>query len=549
MNYFVYRIKLEAQVNTWASHIDIRNYWGFTQLQDYDIDCDFASDENVAHLQAHVQMCQESTQYPNEQIRSFVKPHYTRIGETTYRKDPGWLCAQRRLGRALGWISYKYTTVTIPDILIIVDDDTFVDIDRVKHFMTRMSRSSGQQPLVGAGKVWKGSVLYPFPHGGLGTFFNKEAIQNMVKPVFCPLKGYGIACKNVQYDRLLETEVFREGDSVFDLFYKISAQRNFCLHSDWLMGYMIKFYLEKEVGMSILEPPGNSIEKCTMGQSTTCHWQAPSDMEQLTKESSLLVVDLPNGHEKTAATSVHMMNITFSASGVIERLSPPERVNEENVIQLDDEFMILIGGFTNGYNSASRSIQFFHIPTQKWKPQRRLDLPPGIGDTHQGTTFDPVTRILYIVSGQLGGACKPATTAVAQIHVDSGKYKMLLPLPAARYSPGTAILSDQGVKYLHVFGGASEMRNTSSTDHWRLTLTGKDKGSMGWQELENVPDGGGHGTSFAHDGYIYYTAFSTMDQGVSLADTMQGCQKTATGNGQILHHSSDVGLFYRYSSR
>ena len=206
----------------------------------------------------------------------------------------------------------------------------------------------------------------------------------------------------------------------------------------------------------------------------------------------------------------------------------------------------MIGGFTSGYNSASRSIQFFNIRQQKWMPERRLNLPPGIAETHQGVTFDPTSRLLYIVSGQLGGACKAATTAVVQINVDTGTYKSLPPLPAGRYFPGVAIISHQEVKHLHVFGGASEMRNQSATDHWRLTLAQEEDRNLSWQEIENVPDGGAHGLSISHGGYIYYTGFSTMDQGVLTVDSMQHCQETAYNRGQLLHHSSDVGFFFRY---
>jgi len=178
-------------------------------------------------------------------------------------------------------------------------------------------------------------------------------------------------------------------------------------------------------------------------------------------------------------------------------------------------------------------------------PERRLNLPPGIAETHLGVTFDPTSRLLYIVSGQLGGACKAATRAVVQMHVDTGAYKSLPPLPAGRYFPGVAMINHQGIKYLHVFGGASEMRNQSATDHWRLTLTG-DEDDMSWQEIENVPDGGAHGLSINHGGYIYYTGFSTMDQGVTTVDSMQQCQEIAYNRGQLLHHSSDVGFFFRY---
>ena len=51
--------------------------------------------------------------------------------------QPGWYCAQRRPGRALGWLQAMYQDTkktTMPDILAIVDDDTsVVRIFRTSH--------------------------------------------------------------------------------------------------------------------------------------------------------------------------------------------------------------------------------------------------------------------------------------------------------------------------------------------------------------------------------------------------------------------------------
>ena len=48
-------------------------------------------------------------------------------GNYLFRKDIGWLCAQRRVGRALGWLSHQYSSdAALPDVLLLVDDDTFV---------------------------------------------------------------------------------------------------------------------------------------------------------------------------------------------------------------------------------------------------------------------------------------------------------------------------------------------------------------------------------------------------------------------------------------
>ena len=51
------------------------------------------------------------------------------FGNASWKKlfdlAPGWFCAQRRPGRALGWLQVMYQNPNeIPEILLIVDDDT-----------------------------------------------------------------------------------------------------------------------------------------------------------------------------------------------------------------------------------------------------------------------------------------------------------------------------------------------------------------------------------------------------------------------------------------
>ena len=83
-------------------------------------------------------------------------------------------------------------------------------------------------------------------------------------------------CKKIE----LGNWIYQPGDSLFDLFYKFSALQQFCMHSDWVMGYLITYYLLPGK-VSILEATGNSITHCTEN-SMTCHGQTPSDMERLT---------------------------------------------------------------------------------------------------------------------------------------------------------------------------------------------------------------------------------------------------------------------------
>ena len=170
-----------------------------------------------------------------------------------------------------------------------------------------MKTSSKAKPFVGAGHVYSSTI--PHPHGGFGTFFNREAIQNMVRPMFCPLQDEGSnrfesACANLQQNRSGELDVFQQGDSVFDLFYKFSALRDLCMHSDWITGYMSTYYLHPEgssESVEILEMPGRNSLRCTKS-SGTCHWQTPNDMKRLTR-NMLMIGDEKSGNSNVSAWS------------------------------------------------------------------------------------------------------------------------------------------------------------------------------------------------------------------------------------------------------
>ena len=79
-------------------------------------------------LHSYVQTCRTRKRGWDGQIDRFVTMTYGK----TFRIDrasSGWVCAQRRTGRALGWLQAKYrdqNSTDIPDLLVIVDDDTSV---------------------------------------------------------------------------------------------------------------------------------------------------------------------------------------------------------------------------------------------------------------------------------------------------------------------------------------------------------------------------------------------------------------------------------------
>jgi hypothetical protein len=58
---------------------------------------------------------------PEIEAKKFWKCKWKKLAD----RAPGWFCAQRRPGRALGWLQVMYQNPNeIPEILLIVDDDT-----------------------------------------------------------------------------------------------------------------------------------------------------------------------------------------------------------------------------------------------------------------------------------------------------------------------------------------------------------------------------------------------------------------------------------------
>ncbi len=141
-------------------------------------------------------------------------------------------------------------------------------------------------PYVGAPCVFRlGGFSLAF--GGFGTFMNGASIENMARPISCDDDSRRASphvesvCSNLIRNRVGELEVFREGDSVFDVFYKYSALRLFCMHSDWAMSYMIGLY--SGGGLHQLWKNGFQCTKdpCTL-ESVACHNQGPNDMIEFT---------------------------------------------------------------------------------------------------------------------------------------------------------------------------------------------------------------------------------------------------------------------------
>jgi hypothetical protein len=145
---------LTSQIETWASHRAIRHFWGFSELQDYDPECSSMPDGARAAL---VDTCKASMAIKDPKIQSFFSEYYGLSEGHRQRSDEaGWICAQRRVGRAFGWLHSQYAggKATIPEYLIMVDDDTYVDLVDVMTYLEKEDKKTEGRAFARAGCVF-----------------------------------------------------------------------------------------------------------------------------------------------------------------------------------------------------------------------------------------------------------------------------------------------------------------------------------------------------------------------------------------------------------
>lgn len=284
---------------------------------------------------------------------SFFSEYYgTTEGGNIRSDDAGWICAQRRSGRTLGWLHSQYYqggidytgsnvssvggisgisvgSVSIPDYLMVVDDDTYVDMERVLTLLEQQQREEEEEGAVGtAGCLIEMVGGYRFPYGGFGTILNKKAIEQLSQPIYCSndnhngddnddsskgnnnnefTSNHKAICSQIERNAIGEAALFSNGMTVFQLFYLYSSVEHFCFHSDWVLGYILEYYIHNNVDnddadngeetttakskntlLSVEKYPScgnrtvdtNAVRPCT-ADSAICHYQDPQDMERL----------------------------------------------------------------------------------------------------------------------------------------------------------------------------------------------------------------------------------------------------------------------------
>jgi glycosyltransferase involved in cell wall biosynthesis len=171
----------------------------------------------------------------------------------------------------------------------------------------------------------------------------------------------------------------------------------------------------------------------------------------------------------------------------------PLVASESKSFQVGSKLFILSGDvqFLGGAGVVPQALVSFDLGSQQWQNET-VALPPELAETHVGTALVG-GRYVFIVAGQKGSECSPATTAAFRLDLRTMTMQPIPSLPEPRYSPALALLGDGR---LHLFGGLMPDRATPARDHWSLAVNADGSTGDAWVAEPLLPAylGGSHGT-------------------------------------------------------
>ncbi|GFH61495.1 hypothetical protein CTEN210_17971 [Chaetoceros tenuissimus] len=192
---------------------------------------------------------------------------FTSIPWLKQKKNPiGWLCAINRADYA--FIKYmellQKSNAAIPDYLMIIDDDTFINMNQLYSYFISNSDEDGYVPKSSTPVIFAGcrvraavhQIRFTFPHGGLGIYLSRGALKKWMMPIHCNdtknldhvelCRRYTTNPTNSETDNanvtIGEGKFFRNGMNLNQVFKLLFHQGNInCFHGDWFFGYIANY--------------------------------------------------------------------------------------------------------------------------------------------------------------------------------------------------------------------------------------------------------------------------------------------------------------------
>ena len=245
---------LQTQSQTFGSHRWVRHFYPVSELNDTDTHC--ALELTAEQRQKVVDFCTHSDQYTQTYETYWFRKELFRPTSM----ETGWLCAQKRPidGLYMALEMYK-AGVPIPDYVMIIDDDTFLNINALTKTLQQFFPPHQSHVVAGCKIRTPQALGFIFPLGGMGSFLTRGAIQRILTPMDCQnAAAVGSAftqwfCWRLEQDPVGEKSFFTNGMSLGDLMYAYASglpftrvhewnRTGFCFHSDHSLGYFFDFY-------------------------------------------------------------------------------------------------------------------------------------------------------------------------------------------------------------------------------------------------------------------------------------------------------------------
>lgn len=272
----------QAQLETFASHPYVRHSMFVNELNDTEADCHTKLTANDVHA-IRYRCSRHSTKYKvlQQLFRGlFASPQYLeRKGNVV-----GWLCAQKRPidGLQLLYQRHYYSSEhtldpsSLPDYLLLIDDDTYVNVPSVVDWLMEAYGDGGRES--SSARIVAGCLTrirwynFSFPYGGWGTFLSRETLRRLATPLVCnhtskvssddnTVEGFQEhACRRLKENGVGEQEFWKPNQSLLNVMTQYTFDQpysayntsvwdgkpGFCFHSDTLLAYFGNYYHTSE---------------------------------------------------------------------------------------------------------------------------------------------------------------------------------------------------------------------------------------------------------------------------------------------------------------
>ena len=284
---------METQLESWASHNVVRSFWGLTELDDKQRNCE----ENIKDIGYHVDRCQVRHERNREGMKKFRTSFYD-MKYLSKKKNPGkWICAQSRLILGLGKLAKEYKRKikthskekVLPDYLVMVEDDAYMNME---HFEDFVKSKDSSIPIAYSGCPT--NLILQL--GGFNLILSKGILERLIRPLSCFMdpkpnavpKWEKSVCDTLEKSLLGEYDIFYHGMSLTDIIYELASKSNFCMFAGWFMKYLIsEFSLSQPTQDTgkVIHPYYSEAENCAANgdlgcksSSKVCFWQTPEAM-------------------------------------------------------------------------------------------------------------------------------------------------------------------------------------------------------------------------------------------------------------------------------